>query len=91
MPIAMTRAAVAAVLNESLGKSTFDVDPVFGIAVPRAVPGVPAKVLHVRETWPDAEAYDEAAHRLARDLAANFARFQGAVGATVNAAGPVLA
>jgi phosphoenolpyruvate carboxykinase (ATP) len=88
MPIAMTRAAVAAVLDGELEDGPFDVDPVFGFAVPRAVLGVPTGVLRARETWADRDAYDAAARTLAWDINANFAPFRSAVGSGVSAAGP---
>ena len=58
MPIALTRAAVAAILDGSLDDVPMDVDPVFGFAVPRSAPGIPGALLHPRDTWPDAEEYD---------------------------------
>ncbi len=89
MPIALTRAAVAAILDGSLDDVRMDVDPVFGFAVPRSAPGIPGALLRPRETWPDAGEYDATAARLARDLAENFANFADSASATVRAAGPV--
>jgi phosphoenolpyruvate carboxykinase (ATP) len=91
MPIRLTRAVVAAVLDGSLDESSSDVDPVFGFAVPRTVPGVPEDMLRPRDAWPDGDAYDAAANRLARDLVENFAHFAGTVPAAVLAAGPDVA
>ena len=88
MPLALTRAAVTAVLDGSLRDAAMDVDPLFGFAVPREAPGVPAEYLRVRESWQDAAAYDAAAARLARELTANFAQFAAAVPASVRDAGP---
>jgi phosphoenolpyruvate carboxykinase (ATP) len=91
MPIALTRAVVAAILDGSLAAAETANDPVFGFAVPRAVPGVPADVLSPRETWSDPEAYDLAARGLARDLVANFESFAASVPASVLHAGPATA
>ncbi len=41
------------------------VDPIFRVAVPVRVPGIPDEVLVPRSTWPDAAAYDAAARQLA--------------------------
>ncbi len=89
MPIDLTRAAVTAILDGSLDNVPFDVDPVFGFAVPRSAPGIPGALLRPRDTWPDAEGYDATAARLARDLTENFAGFADSAPAAVRAAGPV--
>jgi len=90
MPIALTRAVVAAILDGSLDATATDIDPVFGFAVPRAVPDVPSGTLHPRESWADEGAYDTAAQRLARALADNFAQFAPNVPSAVRAAGPAV-
>jgi phosphoenolpyruvate carboxykinase (ATP) len=89
MPIGLTRAAVAAILDGSLDDVAMDVDPVFGFAVPRSAPGIPTALLRPRETWPDAGEYDATAARLAGDLTENFANFAQTAPAAVVAAGPV--
>jgi phosphoenolpyruvate carboxykinase (ATP) len=88
MPIALTRAAVTAVLDGSLDEGSFETDPVFGFAVPRAVPGIPASFVHPRQTWPNTGDYDAMAARLAKDLRANLANFEHLVPASVRDAGP---
>jgi phosphoenolpyruvate carboxykinase (ATP) len=90
MPIGLTRAAIAAVLDGSLDDVPLDVDPVFGFAVPRSAPGIPGTVLRPRETWPDAAEYDATAARLARDLADNFEDFGDRAPGAVRAAGPLI-
>jgi phosphoenolpyruvate carboxykinase (ATP) len=37
---------------------------VFGLAVPSRIPGVPNEVLHPRDAWEDADAYDATAAKL---------------------------
>ena len=88
MPIGLTRAIVAAILDGSLDAAPADTDPVFGFAVPRVVPGVPETVPRPKDSWPDGDAYDAAANSLARDLAANFEQFAGHASPSVRAAGP---
>ena len=89
MPIGLTRAAVAAILDGSLDNARMDVDPVFGFAMPRSAPGIPSALLRPRDTWSDVAQYDATAARLARDLAENFANFVDSAPAAVRAAGPV--
>jgi phosphoenolpyruvate carboxykinase (ATP) len=79
---------VTAILDGSLDKAPVDIDPVFGLAIPRSVPGVPEALLRPRETWSDATDYDLTAQKLARDLEANFEQFAGTVPVSVRAAGP---
>jgi phosphoenolpyruvate carboxykinase (ATP) len=89
MPIGLTRAAVAAILDGSLDHVPMDVDPVFGFAAPRSAPAIPGALLRPRETWPDRGEYDATAVRLARDLVKNFEEFVDSAPAAVRAAGPV--
>lgn len=62
--LAHTRAIVRAVVEGKLGDVETWTHPVFGIQVPRQVPGVPESVLHPRGAWSDPEAYDSQAVRL---------------------------
>ncbi|HEU5318083.1 MAG TPA: phosphoenolpyruvate carboxykinase (ATP) [Chloroflexota bacterium] len=88
MPIAHTRAMVAAALDGSLGKAPVTPDPFFGLGIPQSCPGVPSEVLQPRLTWSDPAAYDATATRLARSFDENFAPFAPTVSPEVRAAGP---
>lgn len=88
MKLAYTRAMVRAALEGTLDDVPMRAHPVFGIAVPAAVPGVPAELLDPRSTWKDPARYDEQAARLAQMFADNFTQFAGDVGDDVRAAGP---
>jgi phosphoenolpyruvate carboxykinase (ATP) len=88
MNIAHTRNMVRAALNGELDGVATVVDPIFRVAVPTAVPGVPAEVLVPRTTWADPDAYDQAARRLAAMFHANFARYAEGVSEAVRTAGP---
>ena len=66
----------------------YEDDPIFGIAVPTTVPGVPSKVLRPRSTWADPAAYDEKARELAHMFAENFEDYADGVSKAVRAAGP---
>ena len=72
MPIAATRALLEAALSGELDDAEMRVDPVFGIEVPTAVPGVDTALLDPRSTWADPAAYDAKAHELAAMFRANF-------------------
>ena len=87
MKIAYTRSMVHAILDGSLDGASTREDPVFRLAVPAAVPNVPAEVLDPRGTWPDPTAYDAQAHRLAEMFRENFAKFSPTA-RSIQSAGP---
>ena len=82
-----TRALVDAIMDGSLRQADYAVDPVFGLAYPTAVRGVPAEILNPRETWSDPKAYDAQAADLAARFRANFERFSD-VSPDIRNAGP---
>ena len=86
MPIAATRALLAAALDGSLGTVEFRRDPNFGFDVPVTAPGVDDTLLDPRRTWADAAAYDGQAAVLMRMFAENFERYLPFVDADVKAA-----
>ena len=88
MKLGHTRAMVNAALAGELDAGEFVDDPVFGIAVPTAVPGVPSEVLTPRTTWDDGAAYDAAAEKLAAMFKENFKQFEEQVSDEIKAAGP---
>jgi phosphoenolpyruvate carboxykinase (ATP) len=83
-----TRAMVRAALGGALDGVPTAPDPVFGVGVPQAVPGVPAEILRPRGTWADPAAYDATARRLAGMFAEAFEEFAPHVPAPVRAAAP---
>jgi phosphoenolpyruvate carboxykinase (ATP) len=78
------RAAIAGKLDEVETHA----DPVFGLNMPASAPGVPDEILDPRETWPDKDAYDEHARKLAGLFKENFERFEDSVAEDVRRAGP---
>ena len=83
-----TRALLRAALSGDLDHMPFDVDPVFGVEVPRECPDVPAHVLKPRENWKDPPAYDAQANRLARLFREKFSSWDAAAPEAVRRAGP---
>ena len=82
-----TRAIVNAALTGTLDKARTRTDPVFGLAVPTQVDGVPSKVLNPRQAWADPAAYDAQAKKLAAMFRKNFEKF-GSVDPDTSNAGP---
>jgi len=87
--IGYTRKMVQAALDGALDAVPTHTDPVFGIEVPTACPGVPSELLLPRQTWQDPEAYDRQAAELAKRFSDNFGAFAAFVSPEVRAAGPV--
>jgi phosphoenolpyruvate carboxykinase (ATP) len=81
---------VTAIIDGSLATMTTTPDPVFGLHVPDSCPGVPDHVLQPRQAWPDADAYDATARRLATSIVENFAKFSASVSPGVATAGPTV-
>jgi phosphoenolpyruvate carboxykinase (ATP) len=88
MNIEHTRNMVRAALGGALKDVPTMLDPVFNVEVPTEVPGVPSEVLIPRNTWPDPEAYDVAARRIARMFHDNFAAYADGVSEAVRSAWP---
>jgi len=88
MRIDHTRTMVRAALSGKLNDVDYETDPVFGVEVPRAVPGVPAEILRPRDTWADPAAYDAKAQELARMFVENFKAYADGVPDGVRSAGP---
>jgi phosphoenolpyruvate carboxykinase (ATP) len=80
----MVRAAIAGKLD---GVETHP-DPVFGLNVPKSLPGVPDDILDPSVTWDDREAYDEQARKLADLFKENFVKFEVDVKEGVKRASP---
>jgi phosphoenolpyruvate carboxykinase (ATP) len=88
MAIPHTRATIRAALSGAIAEATLAPDPIFGLRVPSAVPGVPGDVLNPRSTWSDPNAYDAQATKLAGMFRDNFKRYGDQVGDDIRAAAP---
>ncbi len=70
-----TRAIVDAILDGTLKKQDYDVEPYFGLSIPAKCPDVPERVLNPRNTWADANAYEVQALSLARRFQQNYEQY----------------
>jgi phosphoenolpyruvate carboxykinase (ATP) len=86
--LAHTRAIVDAIHSGHLAEAQSDVEPIFGLAVPQGVPGVPQKILRPETAWSDAAAYRRAAMKLARLFHENFEQYADGASPAILAAGP---
>jgi phosphoenolpyruvate carboxykinase (ATP) len=84
MKLSFTRSMITAALEGKLDGVETETDPVFGLAIPKAVPGVPSQILNPRNTWKDQNAYDEKAKFLAGLFIKNFEKYaEGATKETI--------
>ncbi|KPV43396.1 phosphoenolpyruvate carboxykinase (ATP) [Alicyclobacillus ferrooxydans] len=87
MKLSYTRRMVNAALSGELDSASYSHDPVFGLAIPDHVEGVPTDLLQPKMTWQNGEDYDRAAHDLGEAFRRNFEKFTD-VPAEIQEAGP---
>jgi phosphoenolpyruvate carboxykinase (ATP) len=88
MKLGFTRRMVTAALTGELDHVETRTDPIFGLAVPVRIDGVPDRLLHPRDTWQSPADYDAQASKLADMFADNFKKYESEVDESVKAAGP---
>lgn len=88
MKLSYTRQMLTEALEGNLDDATFEIDPVFELAIPTEVDGVPGDILIPRNTWKNKDAYDQKAERLAGMFAENFEQFKEAASKELIKAGP---
>ncbi|MFN0066557.1 MAG: phosphoenolpyruvate carboxykinase (ATP) [Limisphaerales bacterium] len=76
MKLSLTRAIVDAIHAGALRDAPVQRDPVFGLDMVTAAPGVPAEVLVPCNAWTDKAAYDSTARKLAALFEDNLARLE---------------
>jgi len=85
----LTRAMISAVLKGDLNDTPTHLHPIFRVAIPNAVAGVPQNVLNPEQSWADQDAYKHEALALAAKFAENFTKYKASVPESVAASGPV--
>lgn len=73
-----TRALLEAALTGALAGVDYIADPVFGVEVPKACPGVPDSILDPASTWPSREDFEQKRRSLAARFIENFEIISGA-------------
>ena len=90
MASADSRTIIRAILSGELAEIAYVRDPIFGLAMPQACPGISnAKILNPRHTWADPLAYDEKARELAQRFGANIKKYAAVLSQEIHEAGPV--
>jgi phosphoenolpyruvate carboxykinase (ATP) len=88
MKLSYTRAMISAALQGKLDDAETVCDPVFGVHIPKKVPGVPSEILDPRNTWADKKAYDAKAKYLAGLFVKNFEKYADGVSKEILEAAP---
>jgi phosphoenolpyruvate carboxykinase (ATP) len=91
MRLGHTRAMITAALSGVLQEVHFKLHPIFGVAVPSAVPGVPTEILDPRNTWANKANYDQTASELAEKFVKNFEKYADFASAEILAGAPKVA
>ncbi|PQZ55875.1 MULTISPECIES: phosphoenolpyruvate carboxykinase (ATP) [Bacillus] len=89
MNLGYTRAMIQAALSGELAKAETTKHDIFGLEVPRHVPGVPDEVLMPEQTWADKDAYKAKAIELANEFKENFTKFDSVSENIINLGGPI--
>jgi phosphoenolpyruvate carboxykinase (ATP) len=88
MKLSYTRAMITAAIDGHLDAVSYTEHPVFGLAMPTAVPGVPSGLLDPVSTWKSKEEYDKTVLVLAKKFVANFKEFADQASDEVRSAAP---
>lgn len=75
MKLSYTRTMVRAAIHGELNNIETQKEAVFGLEVPKEIPGVPTEVLNPRDAWADKDAYDKKAQDLSSQFQENFKKF----------------
>ncbi len=86
-----TRAMITAALNGELNNIAYNEHPVFNLLMPASCPNVPDQLLDPKNTWANADIYDEKAHNLAAAFVKNFEQYAGFSSQEIINAGPNVA
>ncbi|WGQ07629.1 phosphoenolpyruvate carboxykinase (ATP) [Pedobacter gandavensis] len=88
MKLSYTRAMISAALKGELENACYNADPVFGLQIPEACPGVPSEILQPKNTWADQKKYDQKANELSQEFITNFKQFEAFASAEILASFP---
>ena len=75
MPLPFTRRMINWILSGEHEQASFHLDPVFEVAVPDQIEGIPNNLLYPETTWEDQNKFKEIAQKLQKDFQDNFQKF----------------
>ncbi len=74
-PLNVTRQIIRTVQKNTLNMVPTETDPIFGFEVPHAVRNVPTSLLHPQDNWPNSDAYQTEAQKLAQSFHRQMQKF----------------
>jgi len=86
--LSFTRAIIDAIHNGTLSIADYAKDKHFGLAIPKACPGVPGRILRPKGTWKNPADYVAMANKLTAAFHENFAKYSDKASQAVIDAGP---
>lgn len=89
MKLSYTRTMVRAAMKGELHNIDIEKEAIFGLEIPKEIPGVPTEVLNPRNAWTDKDAYDQKAKELSSKFQDNFKKFGTVDPAISQLGGPV--
>ncbi len=75
IPIKENRFAIDAIFDGTIDKAECETMPIFGLQIPKEIPGVTTELLNPRSTWKDKNDYDQTVRKLAQMFVDNFKKF----------------
>lgn len=90
MSLKYTRAMINAALEGELANVSFHQHSVFGLHMPKSVPGVPDDLLNPINTWGNKTAYTDKAKDLAYEFKKNFKQFEAVADSAIVSGGPLI-
>ncbi len=76
MHLPHTRRMINWILSGEHENAQYHTDPIFEIAVPNEISGIPTELLYPERTWQDASEFSKVANALKDDFAENFKKFE---------------
>ncbi|ODN94680.1 phosphoenolpyruvate carboxykinase (ATP) [Cryptococcus wingfieldii CBS 7118] len=90
-PLKYTRAIVDAIHNGKLAQAEYENFPIFNLAIPKAVEGVPSDILNPAKVWPSKEEFNSEVEKLGGMFQKAFAKYEADIEEKVKLSGPVFA
>ena len=72
----VTRSIIYAILDGSIDNSDYELDPYFGIMVPKSLGDIDSNLLIPAKAWSNKDEYDSVAKNLVEKFQANFAEYE---------------
>jgi phosphoenolpyruvate carboxykinase (ATP) len=79
---------ITAAIEGKLDNVVFETLPVFELSVPTKCEGVPSEILNPRNTWSNANEYDQKCISLANEFVENFRQFEEGTSKEILSAAP---